>query len=277
MDRSESKQLKILFIGAHPDDPEFAAGGVVALYSRLGHKVKCVSLTNGDAGHHEIGGIELARRRYQEAQEAAKVLGVAEYRIFDNHDGELEPSLNNRREVIRVIREFEPDLILCARPNDYHPDHRYSSLLVQDAAYMVTVPNILPLTPHLRVNPVIAYVDDDFQKPYPFAPDVVVDIDGVIDKKFDALHCHTSQVYEWLPYNERRLQEVPAGDGERREWLVRAYGHYFKDVADRHRQLLIQRYGVERGSQVQYAEAFEGCEYGTRLTGDLIVRLFPFL
>lgn len=268
--------MRILFIGAHPDDLEFAAGGVVALYCRLGHRVTCVSLTNGDAGHHEIGGIELAQRRFAEAQASARLLGLEEYRILDKHDGELEPNLANRREVIRIIRESEPDLILCARPNDYHPDHRSSSLLVQDAAYMVTVPNILPLTPHLRVNPVIAYVDDDFQKPNPFAPDVVVDIDEVIDIKLDALHCHTSQVYEWIPYNERRLEEVPAGEVERREWLVKAYGPFFEDVANRHRELLIQRYGAEQGGKVRYAEAFEGCEYGTRLTPEMVWRLFPF-
>src|SRR5579884_6894 len=168
--------LRILVFGAHPDDPDASAGGVAALYGRQGHQVKFVSLTNGDAGHHEIGGVGLARRRYAETQAVANVLGLAEYQVLDNHDGELEPTLANRRQVIRIIREFEPDLILSPRPNDYHPDHRYTSILVQDAAYMVTVPNIVALTDHLRKNPVIAYVSDTFRKPYPFSPDVVVDV-----------------------------------------------------------------------------------------------------
>ena len=277
MSIATGKPLNILVFGAHPDDPDSRAGGVAALYSRLGHRVKFVSLTNGDSGHHEIGGVELAQRRHGEAQQVAKVLGLVEYQILDVHDGELEPSLPNRRQVIRIIREFQPDLVLCPRPNDYHPDHRYTSILVQDAAYMVTVPNVVSLTPHLRVNPVIAYVSDNFQKPYPFTPDVVVDIDEVIELKLNALHCHTSQMYEWLPYNARRLEEVPVGEAERRAWLAQTRLPAFEAVANRYRGLLVKFYGPERGSRVRYAEAFEGCEYGTRLTADLIPKLFPFL
>ncbi len=276
MSATTGKPLHILVFGAHPDDPDVRAGGVAALYGRLGHRVKFVSLTNGDAGHHEIGGVELARRRYAETQAVAKVLGLAEYQVLDNHDGELEPTLANRQRVIRIIREFEPDLVLLPRPNDYHPDHRYTSLLVQDAAYIVTVPNVLPLTPHLRVNPTIAYVGDNFQRPYPFTPDVVVDIDEVIEHKLDALHCHTSQMYEWLPYNARRVDEVPAGERERRAWLASTRLPAYAAIADRYRDLLVRLYGPERGARVRYAEAFEGCEYGTRLTPELIPTLFPF-
>src|SRR6266849_2028392 len=148
----EDRALNILVFGAHPDDPDFSAGGVAALYARQGHRVKFVSLTNGDAGHHEIGGVALARRRYAETPAVARVLGLVEYKVLDHHDGELEPTLANRREVIRIIREFEPDLVLSPRPNDYHPDHRYTAILVQDAAYMVTVPNTVSLTSHLLRN-----------------------------------------------------------------------------------------------------------------------------
>src|SRR5204863_2838318 len=153
---ADGHAVNVLVFGAHPDDPDFKAGGVAYLYGRAGHRVKFVSMTNGDAGHHQIGGVELARRRREETRAVARVLGLVEYQVLDNHDGELEPTLPNRRQVIRTIREFEPDLILAPRPNDYHPDHRYASQLVQDAAYMVTVPNIVALTDHLRRNPVIA-------------------------------------------------------------------------------------------------------------------------
>jgi LmbE family N-acetylglucosaminyl deacetylase len=268
--------VKILVFGAHPDDPDFKAGGVAYRYGQLGHHVTFVSLTNGDAGHHLIGGVELARRRYAETQAVAHVLGLAEYRVLDNHDGELEPTLPNRRQVIKIIREVDPDLILCPRPNDYHPDHRYASQLVQDAAYMVTVPNVVALTEHLRRNPVIAYLSDTFQKPYPFTPDVVVDVGDAMAAKLEALHCHTSQVYEWLPYNAMRDHEVPSGESERREWLERHYAARFADAADRHREVLVRLYGPERGARIRYAEAFEGCEYGSRLTPDLIPQLFPF-
>ncbi|TAK24626.1 MAG: PIG-L family deacetylase [Chloroflexota bacterium] len=272
-----TQPLNILVFGAHPDDPDFSAGGVAHLYGRLGHRVKFVSVTNGDAGHHEMGGVELARRRYAETQAVARALGLVEYQVLDNHDGELEPTLPNRRQIIKVIREYRPDLILAPRPNDYHPDHRYTSQLVQDAAYMVTVPNVVSLTDYLRINPVIAYVGDNFQRPYPFAPDVVVDIDEAIEAKLDALHCHTSQVYEWLPYNAMREHEVPADEASRRTWLARRYLDRFEDRANKYRDLLKHFYGAERGGRVRYAEAFEGCEYGSRLTGELIPRLFPFL
>jgi LmbE family N-acetylglucosaminyl deacetylase len=268
--------VNILVVGAHPDDPDFSAGGVAYLYGRMGHRVKFVSMTNGDAGHHEMGGVELARRRHAETQAVAKVLGLAEYQVLDNHDGELEPTLPNRRQVIRVIREFQPDLILCPRPNDYHPDHRYTSQLVQDAAYMVTVPNVVSLTDYLRINPVICYVSDSFQKPYPFSPDVAVDVGEAIEAKLDALHRHTSQVYEWLPYNAMREREVPSGEAERRRWLEERYMGRMLANADRFRDLLVGFYGPERAAVVKYAEAFEGCEYGSRLTPELIPKLFPF-
>ena len=274
-----NKVLNILVIGAHPDDCDFAAGGVAALYSRLGHRVKFVSATNGCSGHHEIGGVELALRRHGETRGVLNTLGLVDYEVLDNTDGELEPTLANRKRIIRAIREFEPDLILTHRPNDYHPDHRYTALLVQDAAYMVVVPNVLPLTTPLQSNPVIAYVADTFQKPYPFAPDVVVSIDEVIEQKVEALHCHTSQMYEWLPYVDHldyHKGDVPSGESERKAWLARRYLPRFEDIANRYRGLLVKLYGPGRGNKVRYAEAFEGCEYGSRLTADLIPVLLPF-
>ena len=269
------QELHILVFGAHPDDCDVKAGGVGAKYVQQGYYVRFVSLTNGDAGHHEIGGIELAQRRRAEAEAAGRVIGV-DYQVLDNHDGELLPTLEHRRQVIRIIREVQPDLIMAPRPNDYHPDHRYTSQLVQDAAYMVTVPNIVTLTEHLRRNPVIVYVSDSFRKPYPFTPDVAVGIDDVIEQKLDMLHCHTSQMYEWLPYNAGMLEHVPQAERERRAWLAERRLPGFQSIADRYRDLLIKLYGHERGRRIQYAEAFEACEYGSALTPEHIPVLFPF-
>jgi N-acetylglucosamine malate deacetylase 1 len=187
-----SEPLRLLVIGAHPDDADYHAAGLAALYRMAGHTVKLVSMTNGDAGHQTLRGAELARRRRAEATAAGAVIG-AEYQVLNHHDGELQPTLDNRREVIRVIRAFRPDLLLTHRPNDYHPDHRYTSQLVQDAAYMVTVPPICPETPHLPRNPIIAYLNDAFQKPYPFRPDVIVDVGSVMEQIVSMLHCHVSQ------------------------------------------------------------------------------------
>jgi LmbE family N-acetylglucosaminyl deacetylase len=238
--------------------------------------VKFVALTNGDAGHFEMAGAEPAKRRHAEAQHAARVLGVEEYQILDIHDEELEPTLANRRRVIEIIRSYQPDLIMSPRPYDYHPDHRYTAILVQDAAYVVTVAGFAALTPHLRRNPTVVYVADNFQKPNPFRPDVVVAIDDVVDAKLEALHCHTSQMYEWLPYNRMQEDRVPPDDAGRRAYLRDWWLPIWARTAERYRDLLCQLYGDERGREVRYAEAFEACEYGAPLTPESIQRLFPF-
>ena len=271
----DTKQIRVLIFGAHPDDCDIKAGGIAALYVQQGHHVKFVSVTNGDAGHHEMGGGPLAQRRNAEAQAASEIIGI-EYELLDNHDGELMPTLENRYQIIRTIREFQPDLIMTHRPNDYHPDHRYTSILVQDAAYMVTVPNICALTPHLEKNPVIVYLSDGFMKPIPFSPDVVVGIDTVVEQKIDMLHCHESQFYEWLPYNSGNLNAVPDSVEDRREWLAERLRNRFSSVAEKYRDLLVKLYGKKVGANIQYAEAFESCEYGSSLTTENLPILFPF-
>lgn len=270
-----NERLRVLVFGAHPDDCDITAGGVAALYTQQGHSVTFVSVTNGDAGHQQMAGTALARRRYAETQVSAKVVGV-DYRVLDNHDGELLPTLERRRQIIGIIREVRPHLVMTPRPNDYHPDHRYTSQLIQDAAYMVTVPNVVAFADHLPTDPVIVYVSDHFQRPYPFTPDVIVAIDSVIDKKVDMLHAHESQFYEWLPYNAGYLNEVPAGEAARKAWLLERFSRHIRRDADRFRSLLEQFYGAERAARVQYAEAFEGCEYGGRLTKANVRQLFPF-
>ncbi|MDQ3854946.1 MAG: PIG-L family deacetylase [Chloroflexota bacterium] len=269
------EQPALLVFGAHPDDCEFTAAGLAALYARQGGHVCFVSLTNGDAGHHELGGAALARIRRKEAADAASVIGI-ESRVLDNHDGELLPTLDRRREVIAIIRAFRPDLILTPRPNDYHPDHRYTSTLVQDAAYMVTVPNVVAHAEHLARDPVIMYVSDRFQKPYPFTPSVLVDIGEVVEQKLEMLGKHASQVYEWLPYNGGYADQVPQDREGRRAWLRSQYEPRLRSIADRFRDQLVERYGSERGAAVEYAEAFEACEYGSPLTEEARTRLFPF-
>jgi LmbE family N-acetylglucosaminyl deacetylase len=267
--------LRLLIIGAHPDDADYHAGGLAALYCAAGHTVKMVSLTNGDAGHQTLRGPVLAERRRAEAAASAAVIG-ATYDVLDSHDGELLPTLENRRTVIRLIRSFRPDLVLTHRPNDYHPDHRYTSQLVQDAAYMVTVPPIVPDAPHLARDPVIAYLPDEFKKPTPFQPAVTIDIGSVIDRLTDMLHRHQSQFYEWLPYNRGALDQVPVGETARRQWLADQTRRRLRPRANRYRDLLVQRYGSERAAAVEYVEAFEPCEYGAPLNEEARRRLFPF-
>lgn len=267
--------LRILIIGAHPDDCEYKAGGTAALYRQLGHTVRFVSVTNGDAGHHEMENAELAQRRLFETVASGGICGV-EYEVLGHHDGCLEPSIPVRFELIGLIREFRPDLILTHRPNDYHPDHRVTSQLVCDAAYLVTVPLISPNVPHLKVNPVIAFLSDDFQRPYPFQPHVVVDVTSVVEKIIDMHDAHVSQFYEWLPYNQGILDQVPTGPRERKEWLGEIVKQRLSNTANKYRDQLISRYGEAKARKIQYAEAFEGCEYGSPLTPENVLRLFPF-
>ena len=205
-------KLNIIAFGAHPDDCDGRAGGTAAKWAALGHKVKFVSVTNGDAGHQSEGGGALARKRREEAREAGRRIGVV-YETLDNHDGELLPTLAVRHQIIRKIREWNADLVLAPRPNDYHPDHRYTGVLIQDAAYMVVVPNVCPDTPALRKNPVFMYFQDGFQKPAPFQPDIVVGIDDVWEKKVSMQDAHTSQMYEWLPWVAGNLDSVPKDPG----------------------------------------------------------------
>ncbi|UCG84838.1 MAG: PIG-L family deacetylase [Gemmatimonadota bacterium] len=272
--QADETQLRIIVIGAHPDDPE-KVGGTMAKFIEQGHKVRLVSLTNGNAGHFEMGGGPLAQRRYQETQCAGRVIG-AEYVVLDNDDGKLMPTLENREEVIRQIREFRADIVISPRPNDYHPDHRNTALLVRDAAYMVTVPNIVASVPHLMTNPIFMYMSDRFTEPTPFVPDIVVAIDDVIEKKIDMYHCHESQMYEWLPYNRGVLDAVPSDPSERREWLAEVRGFRSSRPGETYRELLIQLYGQQQGSQVKQAEAFQVSEYGSQPSLEELKRLFPF-
>jgi LmbE family N-acetylglucosaminyl deacetylase len=270
---SQDKPLKIMFIGAHPDDCEIKGGGTAALFAGMGHQVKFLSITNGDAGHMEMGGGILAKRRYAETQEVAKRLGIT-YDVLDNHDGELLPTLEIRLDVIRKIREWDADVVISHRTNDYHPDHRYTGVLVQDAAFMVGVPNIAADTPPLRKNPVFLYYQDHFQKPNPFEPDIAIDISAVIDKKIDGLDAHVSQFYEWLPWIANDPDVIPEGKEERKAWLKSKRTSAPNPIV---MKVLEEWYGKEKAAQVKFAEAFEICEYGTQPNREEIKRLFPML
>jgi len=269
---AQEKKLNIIAFGAHPDDCDQRAGGTAAKWAALGHKVRFVAVTNGDAGHQSEGGGALAARRRAEAKEAGRRIGV-DYITLDNHDGELLPTIAVREQLIRQMRLWNADLVLSPRPNDYHPDHRYTGVLVQDAAYMVTVPNVCPDTPSLRKNPVFMYFQDGFKKPNPFQPDVAVSIDDVIDKKIGMLDAHVSQVYEWLAWHDGILAQVPKDPQARKEWLAKQRGNEPNAAV---RRALVQWYGEEIGSKVRYAEAFEICEYGTQPNATELRRLFPF-
>ena len=274
----EDGKLRIVVFGAHPDDAEFKAGGTAAKWAKLGHHVKLCSVTNGDIGHWQMAGGPLALRRAAESAAVAKKLGVTS-QVLDIHDGELEPTLENRRLITKVIREWKADIVISHRPWDYHPDHRYVGILVQDAAFMVTVPFFCPDTPYLKKNPVFLYSSDGFQKPYPFRPDVAVDVDDVFDLKVESLHELESQVYEGgASGSEEFVRTVPPGHdvAGRKGWLKQRWHDRQTREADRYRDVLVELYGPEKGKAVKYAEVFELCEYGRKPTAAELKQLFPF-
>ena len=269
-------KLRIICFGAHPDDCEIKASGVAAMWTAKGHHVKFVSVSNGDIGHWREAGGPLALRRTSEVEAAAKILGIAT-EVLDIHDGEIMPTLEYRRMITRAIREWRADIVISPRPNDYHPDHRYTGILVQDAAYMVTVPFFCPDVPPLKKNPVFLYYVDGFQKPNPFQADVIVDIDPVIEKKLDALDTLESQFYEGGANGSTdNMPTDPAKQKERRTKIRNGWKSRDHSVAERFRAQLVEWYGKEKADQVQQAEAFEICEYGRRPEKAELGKLFPF-
>lgn len=266
-------KANVVVIGAHPDDCDIDAGGTAILFAKAGHNVLFVSVTNGDAGHYEKGGGALAKIRMAEAQEAGKRFGV-KYMVLDHHDGELMPTLDIRLEIIRIIRNWNADVVIGPRPNDYHPDHRNTAVLIQDAAYMVIVPNVAADTPPLKKNPVFLYTEDGFQKPTPFQPDIAVDITTVFDQKIYAMAAHESQFFEWLPWTVGKLNEVPKSEADRLKWLA---DWRKSPINENVKKSLEKWYGTSKASTIKYAEAFEICEYGKRPSDEEIRKLFPML
>jgi N-acetylglucosamine malate deacetylase 1 len=269
-------KLRIIFFGAHPDDSEYRGAGVAMKWAAAGHHVKLVSTTNGDIGHWKIAGGPLAQRRTEEVMEVGRQLGVTT-QVLDIHDGEIMPTLETRRVFTRLIREWDADIVITNRPNDYHPDHRYTSILVQDSAYMVTVPFFCPDYPPMKKNPIFMYTSDRFDKPTPFEADVTVAIDSVMDKTLDALLVMVSQIHEGGANGNAELypENDAAARGRRDKQVRERLAGRYAAQANKYRDSLVEYYGEERGKAVKYAQAFEICEYGSQPTKDELRKLFP--
>jgi len=266
--------IRVIVFGAHPDDCEYTTGGIAQLYAQMGHQVKYVSLTNGNKGHHLMKPDELAARRYKESQEVARVLGV-EYEVMNNDDGELMPTLENRFAVIKMICDWNADIVITHRLNDYHPDHRNTAIIVQDAAYMISVPQMVSGGKPLLKPVVFLYMPDDFQKPTVFSPDIVVDITAVATKKMEALCANESQFFEWMPWNESREEAIPDNIAERIQMVG---GQYLElNCITKFKKGASKWYSSKQLKNILYVEAFEICEYGHIPGKEEIKRLFPML
>ncbi len=270
-------KLRIIAFGAHPDDCEIQVGGTAAMWAKAGHHVLFVSVTNGDIGHWREAGGPLARRRKAEVDKAHEILGIQGV-VLDIHDGELEPTLENRRTLTRLIRHWNADIVMGHRPNDYHPDHRYTGVLMQDAAYMVTVPFFCPDVPEMKKNPVFLYYTDRFQKPNPSEADVVVNVDPVMERKLDALGVMISQFAEGGANGDASLYpEADAAKRRARDLQVREnFSRRNQSIAARFNDELKAWYPGDAAAKVKHAEAFEVCEYGSQPDRAELKRLFPF-
>lgn len=266
--------LRVIAFGAHPDDAELKAAGVASLWAARGAQVKLVAMTNGDVGHFEQAGGPLAKRRKAEVQECARLFGT-QVDVLDIHDGELMPTLENRRTVSRLIREWQADIVMSHRPYDYHPDHRYTGVLADDSAIVVMAPFWVPDTPPTRRNPVFMYYSDDFQHPHPFRADVVVSIDAVAEKKWACISAMPSQFGDADSWQARTRPDVPTTPAARAEFLLNMVKVRNEAVANQYRAQLVALYGEQRGKQVRYAEAFQVNQYGRQPSAAELRKLFP--
>ncbi|MFN4904605.1 MAG: PIG-L deacetylase family protein [Planctomycetota bacterium] len=263
---SPNSDCRILVLGAHPDDAEFFAGGLLHEHKRRGSQIRLVSVTNGQSGHHRDSSDVLVARRRLEASESGRVLGC-EYVCWDFPDGSLQPTLQVREAIIREIRSFAPDLVLTHRPWDYHPDHRAVGQAVQDASYMVMVPKIAPGYSVPKQEPVVAYMVDLFTRPVAFRADFVLDASEHLAGILKMLACHRSQFYEWIPWIER-IEGMPSEPQAWSDWFK---GFFLEKTAARGTRF----WDPSWGSLPLLVEAFEVSEYAGKFSAQRQNQLFP--
>ena len=268
------KEKRFMVFGAHPDDADLMFGGTALKLITGGNKVKFVSVANGDCGHFSMSPEELAERRYLEAQASAEIAGLEEYQILDNLDCTVTPSLENREKIVRIIRQFEPDVVISHRTNDYHPDHRATAQLVQDASFLVMVPLFCPDVSIPEIQPVFCSSWDRFQCPH-FRADIVLEMDSVFDGKLKMLDCHKSQFYEWLPWDKgyKDFDYSKLTKLKIKKWLIENWLSRNFEQAKVYRDKVKEFYG-KKANHIKYVESFEITEYGRMPSKEEIRELF---
>lgn len=261
------KELRVMAIGAHPDDPDVNMAGTIRKFVLEGARVRMVSVLNGDKGHRTMPPDELSKRRYAEAQASARVLGVEKYLVLGGHDCELEVTMEWKKKLTKVIREFAPHLIFTHRTCDYHADHRAVAQLVMDVAYFLKVPYWCPEVPVPDVMPAVFFMRDRFTMPRELRPDVVLDVTDVQDVAADALCCHESQFFEWLP------PEIPGAQAENpgKDGSIEAKRAFVKKYWFSRKRLDARRFNLE----FEYPEVFELSEYGRQPSSAELQEMFP--
>lgn len=259
--------LRVMMIFAHPDEGEVYSGGITALYTQLGHEVKFLSLTNGDAGHFSMNPEDLAKRRYEEAMKSKEILKLAEYEILDYHDGNLKNTPEIQQIVATRIAKWEADVVFTFYPaQGGHNDNMTAGWIVRDA---------VSLLPDNEL-PVFMYVRDFHTSSFIYIPDIAVAIDEVWDLKLAGLGAHVSQVLEYNPYLMGTFQEVQASKELQAEYLFNnAYD--WSHITPEIMATLRYWYGEDKAGKVKYVEAYEVAEYGRQITKEEVCTLFPMI
>jgi len=274
-DPRENPIPRVLVLGAHPDDAEFFAGGLLQAHHHQGATLRIISVTNGQSGHHEMTSDALVARRRTEAARSGSFI-QANYVTWDYPDGSLQPSLDVRESIIREIRTFQPDLVLTHRPFDYHPDHRAVGQAVQDASYMVMVPKIAPGYPTPKQEPIVAYMVDLFTRPTPFRPDAVLDASPYMEHVLEMLACHESQFFEWMPWIDRTSHTMPNTIGFSEGDRTRALKNWLRSwYLDRTAARGDRFWNRAWGEQPTLVEAYEISEYAGKASRERLALLFP--
>ena len=260
-------RLKVMVIFAHPDEGEIYTGGITALFTKMGHQVKFMSLTNGDAGHYSMKPADLAKMRYQEAMESKGILSLGDYEVLDYHDQQLKNTKEVQDKVIKSIQDWNADIVFTYYPaKGGHTDNMTAGYIVRDAA------------PRLQMAkmPVFVYIRDYHTIKFSYIPDFAVDIDSVWSTKLAACTVQRSQVMDAIPHSMGILEEVRAHPEKQKE-LIYQNTYPFSSVTNINRPALEKWYGTEAASKIKYAEAFEIAEFGRQVSDAEMNTLFPML
>lgn len=214
-------QKEILIILAHPDDPEFFLGATIARWIDAGHLVRYVLLTKGDKGAEDVSlsKAEICRIRIEEQNNAASFLGVASVDYLDYEDGYLIPDLDMRREVIRWIRHYQPDILVTCDPTNYfpdthyinHPDHRYAGQVVIDAVFPGSGNPFF--FPELLKGGLQPHEVEEVWMSLTLQPNVTLDVTDYAQKKLEVLKRHASQIGDPKVFEKRMLERYRGDEG----------------------------------------------------------------